>query len=135
MFCTSCGAPNADGAKFCTSCGQQMNTQSSVSSQPAGGNQPELSSEGQTGQRPDIPNYSQPAMPSPLNYKLFGSNLPAVSIRLNSGESIYTQSGGMTWMDQGIQMETNMKGGLMKGLGRMFSGGITVYRNIYCLAK
>jgi uncharacterized protein (AIM24 family) len=28
----------------------------------------------------------------------------------------------MTWMDSGIVMETNMKGGLMKGLGRMLSG-------------
>ncbi|MCK9251720.1 MAG: TIGR00266 family protein [Clostridiales bacterium] len=58
----------------------------------------------------------------PLTYKIFGDNLPAVSIRLDAGESIYTQSGGMTWMDAGIVMETNMKGGLMKGLGRMFSG-------------
>jgi uncharacterized protein (TIGR00266 family) len=28
----------------------------------------------------------------------------------------------MVWMDEGIVMETNMKGGLMKGLGRMFTG-------------
>jgi uncharacterized protein (TIGR00266 family) len=48
--------------------------------------------------------------------------LPAVSIRLDAGESIYTQSGGMSWMDNGIRMETNMKGGFMKGLGRMISG-------------
>ncbi len=65
---------------------------------------------------------SQPQDTSQLDYKIFGGNLPAVSIRLNAGESIYTQSGGMVWMDGGIVMETNMKGGLMKGLGRMFSG-------------
>jgi len=58
----------------------------------------------------------------PLRYKIFGDNLPAVSIRLDAGESIFTESGGMTWMDRGIVMETNMKGGLMKGLGRMISG-------------
>lgn len=57
-----------------------------------------------------------------LNYDIFGDNLPAVSFKLNSGESIYTQSGGMAWMDSGITMATNMQGGLMKGLGRMFSG-------------
>nr|WP_307989547.1 TIGR00266 family protein [uncultured Niameybacter sp.] len=57
-----------------------------------------------------------------MEYKVFGEDLPAVSIRLNAGESIYTQSGGMAWMDDGIKMETNMKGGLMKGIGRMFSG-------------
>lgn len=59
---------------------------------------------------------------SNLNYTIFGDNLPAVSIRLNRGESIYTQSGGMAWMDSGITMATNVQGGLMKGLGRMFSG-------------
>ena len=59
---------------------------------------------------------------SNLNYTIFGDNLPAVSIRLNRGESIYTQSGGMAWMDSGITMTTNVQGGLMKGLGRMFSG-------------
>ena len=58
-----------------------------------------------------------PAAPAKLNYTVFGNNLPAVSIKLNPGESIYTQSGGMTWMDGGMTMETNMKGGLMKGLG------------------
>lgn len=57
-----------------------------------------------------------------LRYKIFGGNLPAISIRLDAGESIYTQSGGMAWMDSGIVMQTNMKGGLMKGLGRMLSG-------------
>jgi uncharacterized protein (TIGR00266 family) len=66
--------------------------------------------------------YMPPTAVKKLNFSIFGANLPAVSIRLETGESIYTQSGGMTWMDRGIVMETNMKGGLMKGLGRMFSG-------------
>lgn len=57
-----------------------------------------------------------------LRYEIFGGNLPAVSIRLDTGQSIYTQSGGMLWMSSGITMETNMKGGFGKGLGRMFSG-------------
>lgn len=59
---------------------------------------------------------------SGLKYEVFGGNLPAVSIKLETGQSIYTQSGGMLWMSSGITMETNMKGGLGKGLGRMFSG-------------
>ncbi|MEI6132193.1 MAG: TIGR00266 family protein [Bacillota bacterium] len=57
-----------------------------------------------------------------MNSNIFGGNLPAVSIKLNTNESIYTQSGGMAWMDDGITMQTNMQGGLMKGLGRMMSG-------------
>lgn len=57
-----------------------------------------------------------------MRYNIFGNNLPAVSIKLDRGESIFTQSGGMAWMTNGITMSTNMKGGLMKGLGRMLSG-------------
>ncbi len=57
-----------------------------------------------------------------MHYKIAGTPMPALTITMDQGESIYTQSGGMTWMSEGISMETNMKGGLMKGIGRMFSG-------------
>ena len=57
-----------------------------------------------------------------MRYEVFGETLPAVTIFLENGESIYTQSGGMSWMSSGMKMETNMKGGLLKGLGRMISG-------------
>lgn len=57
-----------------------------------------------------------------MQYKVFGNPFPAVSVRMDRGESIYTQSGGMSWMTDAISMETNTHGGLMKGLGRMFSG-------------
>lgn len=58
-----------------------------------------------------------------MKYRLIGTTVPAVEIKFDSaGESMYTQSGGMTWMSNGIRMDTNTKGGLMKGIGRMFSG-------------
>ena len=57
-----------------------------------------------------------------MKYEIFGGNLPAVTISLDQGESVYTQSGGMSWMTAGVQMDTNMKGGFMKGLGRMLAG-------------
>lgn len=57
-----------------------------------------------------------------MQYEIFGGNLPAVSIKLDQGESIYTQSGGMTWMTDGFKMETNMKGGFLKGVTRALSG-------------
>ncbi|HOC06441.1 MAG: TIGR00266 family protein [Bacillota bacterium] len=57
-----------------------------------------------------------------MQYKIFGDSLPAVTITLNRGESLYTQSGGMTWMSDNFTMDTNMKGGLLKGLGRMLTG-------------
>jgi len=58
-----------------------------------------------------------------MKYRLIGSVVPAVEILFeNAGESVYTQSGGMTWMTEGIDMTTNTRGGLMKGLGRVFAG-------------
>jgi len=57
-----------------------------------------------------------------MQYRIFGESLPAVTITLDAGESIFTQSGGMTWMTTGIQLDTNMKGGLLKGIGRMLTG-------------
>ena len=57
-----------------------------------------------------------------MRYKIEGGSLPVVTIELNRGESIFTQSGGMSWMSGGIDMDTNMKGGFLGGLGRMFTG-------------
>lgn len=57
-----------------------------------------------------------------MRYKIEGNSLPVLTIALDQGESIYTQSGGMSWMSDAIQMDTNMRGGLFKGIGRMFSG-------------
>ena len=57
-----------------------------------------------------------------MQYEIVGQTVPAVEVTLNRGESMYTQSGGMVWQTEGIEMKTNTKGGLMKGLGRMLSG-------------
>lgn len=65
-----------------------------------------------------------------MNYKVIGDTVPAVEINLNKGESIYTQSGAMSWKTSNIKMETNTKGGIMKGLGRMLSGD-SFFMNTY----
>lgn len=57
-----------------------------------------------------------------MDYRILGETLPAVEVRLQTGEAMYTQSGGMAWMSEGLTLDSNIKGGLMKGLGRMFSG-------------
>ena len=57
-----------------------------------------------------------------MQYQILGETMPAVRILLDAGESVYTQSGGMTSMQDGITMETNMRGGMLGGLGRLFSG-------------
>ena len=57
-----------------------------------------------------------------MNYKLVGHIVPVVEMNLNKGETVYTQSGGMAYQSDGISMTTNARGGIMKGIGRMFSG-------------
>lgn len=57
-----------------------------------------------------------------MNYKLIGQTVPVVEMTLNQGETVYTQSGGMAYQTQGIEMSTNARGGVMQSLGRMFTG-------------
>lgn len=136
MFCGKCGKQMLENARFCGGCGAPAGAGTTPPSQqpppPASPQQfNTFAPPPPPSQRPNAftppPPYQPQSMPTgggygSLRYEIFGSNLPAVSIRLNQGESIYTQSGGMSWMDAYIAMETNMSGGLLKGLGRMMSG-------------
>lgn len=58
-----------------------------------------------------------------MQFRVLGDTMPAVEILFDApGESMYTQSGGMAWQTQGVVMDSNMKGGLGKSIGRMFAG-------------
>lgn len=57
-----------------------------------------------------------------MEYKILGQTVPLVEMKLNKGETVYTQSGGMAYQSEGITMKTNARGGIMKGIGRMFAG-------------
>ena len=57
-----------------------------------------------------------------MQYKIIGQTVPVVEVELNKGESMYTQSGGMTYQTEGIEMKTNARGGIMKSIGRVFTG-------------
>ena len=57
-----------------------------------------------------------------MKYEIIGKTVPTVEVTLNHGEGLYTQSGGMAWQTEGISMSTNARGGVMKSLGRMFTG-------------
>lgn len=57
-----------------------------------------------------------------MNYKIVGETVPVVEVTLKKGESMYTQSGGMAYQTEGIEMNTNARGGIMKSLGRAFAG-------------
>lgn len=120
-FCAGCGTPLDEGAKFCPVCGRPVVISQQPS--PAAYSPPPISEHPPVFVQTNTPvQVQQTHSQKPLNYQIFGENLPAVSIRLDAGESIFTQSGGLSWMDNSIVMATNMQGGFLKGLGRMVSG-------------
>lgn len=57
-----------------------------------------------------------------MRYEIKGDNLPVAICYLEPNETIYTESGGMGWMTNNFEMDTNMKGGLFGGIGRALSG-------------
>lgn len=57
-----------------------------------------------------------------MKYEIHGTTLQTLDITLSQGESVYTESGGMAWMTGDIEMSTNTRGGLMKGLARSLAG-------------
>ena len=65
-----------------------------------------------------------------MKYEILGKTVPVVEVTLNQGETMFTQSGGMSWQTQGIKMSTNARGGVMKSLGRIFTGE-SIFMNSY----
>lgn len=65
-----------------------------------------------------------------MKYEIKGTPFPVVTCRLEKGESMVTEKGAMSWMTDQMKMETNTRGGFMKGLGRMFAGD-SFFLNIF----
>ncbi|HEX54831.1 MAG TPA: AIM24 family protein, partial [Candidatus Altiarchaeales archaeon] len=57
-----------------------------------------------------------------MQYKIRGTTMQVLDIELEEGESVYTEAGGMAWMSANIEMETNIRGGLISGITRKFAG-------------
>lgn len=57
-----------------------------------------------------------------MDYKIEGTMMPSLEIRLQQGDAVYTESGGMAWMTNGIKMDTGSRGGIGKMFGRALAG-------------
>ena len=57
-----------------------------------------------------------------IDYHIHGDDMQLVEIELDPGEGVRAEAGAMTYMEPGIQMETNTGGGLLKGFKRMVTG-------------
>jgi len=58
-----------------------------------------------------------------MRYDISGTVMQTVSIDLDRGERIVSQTHQMAWMSDGIAMDTHTGGGLFAGLRRAMSGG------------
>ncbi len=79
----------------------------------------------QPGQRLDLPDpvVSQTGRGTTgMEFKIIGTTLQAVIMELDPGETIYSESGGMSWMSGNIVMNTGTRGG---GLGGMFKRAVS----------
>ncbi|MBW8813940.1 MAG: TIGR00266 family protein [Caulobacterales bacterium] len=58
-----------------------------------------------------------------MKYEISGSTMQTVSIDLEAGETVFSQTHAMAWMTDGMAMNTNTGGGLFAGLKRAMGGG------------
>lgn len=57
-----------------------------------------------------------------MRYEIKGTTMPALEITLQRGEAVFTETSGMSWMSDDIDMATGTRGGLGKMIGRSISG-------------
>ena len=57
-----------------------------------------------------------------MKYEIKGSIMPILEFTLNKGDVLWTEQGGMSWMNDGIKMDTGGRGGIGGFLGRMVTG-------------
>ena len=57
-----------------------------------------------------------------MRYRINGTTLQTLDVILEKGDSVFTESGGMAWMMGDIDMATNTRGGLVRGLARTLAG-------------
>lgn len=58
-----------------------------------------------------------------MQHQIMGTTLQTLEMVLQPGEMVFSQTHQMAWMTDGITMDTNTGGGMLKGLLRSMSGG------------
>ncbi|MDD3827204.1 MAG: TIGR00266 family protein [Anaerolineae bacterium] len=113
MRCQECGAENEPNARFCTSCGATLRAAAVPAGDP---NLQPLDTEVEHVQREYEGSRGR------ISYRIDGTTLQVVTIELEPGEVIYSESGGMSWMTGNVEMKTHSGGGLGKMFKRALSG-------------
>lgn len=67
-----------------------------------------------------------------MKYKISGTLMQTVNFELKKNETVYSERGNMAWMSENIRMETNMRGGLWKGIKRRLAGESIFMNSFTC---
>lgn len=135
MKCPSCGIQLAAGARFCTNCGTSIEAAAAQPQPPitgqtiafGGGTSDDMGDvyDNRPGERIDLPDpqvMGTGVGQNGLQYQIIGTTMQAVVLQLPSGQTVFSERGGMSWMSGNVAMQTNMEGGLGGAFKRMFSG-------------
>ena len=80
----------------------------------------------QPGQRLDLPDPNVALTGTTLGgapYKVVGTIMQALMLQLNRGQQLYSETGSLSWMSDGVRMDTNLGGGgLFGALSRVVTG-------------
>ena len=66
-----------------------------------------------------------------MEYQVVGDVMQALKIQLNPGEEISAEAGAMLYMNDAIQFDARMKGGILKGLARKFLAGESLFMSVF----
>lgn len=112
MNCPACFAALPDGSKFCGACGAQLGAEGSrqTTSRPAGGHGIHIDADGQGRGR----GYT---------YSIeHGSAFALAVLQLQAGQSIQAESGAMVSMSGTVELQSELKGGVLGALKRAVGG-------------
>ncbi|MEO8217546.1 MAG: TIGR00266 family protein [Acidobacteriota bacterium] len=66
-----------------------------------------------------------------MEYQIVGDVMQALKLQLNPGEEVFAEAGAMLYMNDGVQFDARMKGGLLKGLARKFLAGESLFMSVF----
>jgi uncharacterized protein (TIGR00266 family) len=123
MKCSECGAENASGTRFCTSCGATLQQAEAAR---AGSN---MLAPLDTQVERSVQEFA--GGKGRISYRIDGTTLQVVTIELEPGETIYSESGGMAWMSGNVEMRSTSGGGLGKMVKRALAGEALFITDFY----
>ena len=69
-----------------------------------------------------------------MKYSVVGDVMQAVVVEMEAGEEVIAEAGSMIFLTDAVQIDTQMTGGVMKGLGRMLAGSTLFFTHFKSLA-